>query len=229
MLDTPIYVSDQYNPHSLTREWGFVLASHRPAFSQCGADLRAGRIAIAREILGLLPNLEERNEFSRLPKNAGPVLTDIVDNDLTSLYSQIGSDILCLALLADVPLDRPLHITQSSLIGHWRWLRQVWSRLAIDEQAFTFMPEAQTHSLQDTPKSKIVDELAKGRFNTAISNLRSDFKSLSNNSDSAKNLELRLSFIKNLTLFCPLIGSELLYRLGHAPFGTNHHAKNSEE
>lgn len=229
MPDTPIYVSGQYNPHSLTREWGFVLALHRPALSQYGDDLRAGRLAIACEILGLLPAWEEQKDFPRQPKNAGPVSTDIIENNLAKLHSQIGSDILCLTLLADVPLDRPLHITQSSLIGHWRWLRQVWTKLAIGEQPFTFMPEAQTHSLRDTPKSKIVDELEKGRFNTAIANLRSDFKSLSNNSDSAKDLELRLSFITNLTLFCPLIGSELLYRLGHAPFGTNHHAKNSEE
>ncbi|WP_139834656.1 hypothetical protein [Thalassospira sp. MCCC 1A03138] len=205
------------------------MALHRPAFSKYGDDLHVGRLAIACEILGLLPAWEEQKDFPRQPKNAGPVSTDIIDNNLTKLHSQIGSDILCLSLLADVPLDRPLHITQNSLIGHWRWLRQVWTKLAIGEQAFTFMPEAQTHSLRNTPKSKIVDELEKGRFNTAIANLRSDFKSLSNNSDSAKNLELRLSFIKNLTLFCPLIGSELLYRLGHAPFGTNHHAKNSEE
>jgi hypothetical protein len=229
MPDTPIYVSDQYNPHSLIREWGFVLAVHRPTLSQYGDDLRAGRLAIAYEILDLLPTREKQYEFSRQPKNAGPVSTDIIENNLAKLHSQIGSDILCLTLLADVPLDRPLHITQSSLIGHWRWLRQVWTKLAIGEQAFTFMPEAQTHSLRDTPKSKIVDELAKGHFNTAIANLRSDFKSLSNNSDAAKDLELRLSFITNLTLFCPLIGSELLYRLGHAPFGTNHYAKNSEE
>lgn len=226
MPDAPIYVSDQYNPHSLIREWGFVLASHRPAFSKYGDDLRAGRLAIACEILGLLPAWEEQKDIPRQPKNAGPVSTDIIDNNLAKIHSQIGSDILCLTLLADVPLDRPLHITQSSLIGHWRWLRQVWTKLAIGEQTFTFMPEAH---LRDTPKSKIVDELEKGRFNTAIANLRSDFKSLSNNSDSAKDLELRLSFITNLTLFCPLIGSELLYRLGHAPFGTNHHAKNSEE
>lgn len=229
MPDTPIYVSDQYNPHSLTREWGFVLASHRPAFSKYGDDLRGGRLAIACEILSLLPACEEQKDFPRQPKNAGPVSTDIIDNNLAKLHSQIGSDILCLTLLADVPLDRPLHITQSNLIGHWRWLRQVWTKLATAEQTFTFMPEAQPQSLQNTPKSKMVDQLAKGRFNTAIANLRCDFKSLSNNCDSAKDLELRLSFITNLTLFCPLIGSELLCRLGHAPFGTNHHAKYSEE
>ena len=222
IADTAVYVSQNYNPHSLTREWGFVLADIRPAFTFQNGDLRTARLDIAKDIQARLPK-----HVTSLPLHAGIVSTDTIDNDPASLHRQVGSDILCLTLLADVPLDRPLHITQSSLIGHWRWLRQVWAHLStqkVSEASGLESPEFQV-----SPKNDVIDEIAKGRFNTAIAALRSEFKSLPISQNASCDLDFRLSFIRNLTLFCPLIGTELLYRLGNPPYGTNHHAKDSEE
>ncbi|RCK35444.1 hypothetical protein TH9_01740 [Thalassospira xiamenensis] len=220
--DTLIYVSSNYNPHSLTCEWGFVLADIRPAFTFRNGDLRTARLDIAKDIQARLPE-----PVTSFPQHAGIVSTDIVDNDSASLHRQVGSDILCLTLLADVPLDRPLHITQSSLIGHWRWLRQVWTHLST--QKVSEASRLESPELQRSPKNDVIDEITRGRFNTAIAALRSEFKSLRLSQDASWDLDSRLSFIRNLTLFCPLIGTELLYRLGYEPYGTNHHAKDSEE
>lgn len=222
MTDTLLYVSQNYNPHSLAREWGFVLADLRPVFTLQNGDLRTARLDIAKDIQARLPK-----PVTDLPLHAGIVSTDSIDNDPASLHRQVGSDILCLTLLADVPFDRPLHITQNSLIGHWRWLRQVWAHLStqkVSEASGLESPE-----FQKSPKNDVIDEIAKGHFNTAIAALRSEFKSLRISQNASCDLDSRLSFIRNLTLFCPLIGTELLYRLGYAPYGTNHHAKDSEE
>ncbi|MFC4237652.1 hypothetical protein ACFOY8_20785 [Thalassospira xianhensis] len=222
MTDTPLYVSQNYNPHSLAREWGFVLADLRPVFTLQNGDLRTARLDIAKDIQARLPK-----PVKSLPRRAGMVSTDSIDNDPASLQRQVGSDILCLTLLADVPLDRPLHITQSSLIGHWRWLRQVWAHLST--QKVSEASGLESLEFQKSPKNDVIDEIAKGHFNTAIAALRSEFKSLRISQNASCDLDSRLSFIRNLTLFCPLIGTELLYRLGYAPDDTNHHAKDSEE
>lgn len=222
MTDTPLYVSQNYNPHSLAREWGFVLADLRPVFILKNGDLRNARLDIAKDIQARLPK-----PVKSLRCRAGMVSTDSIDNDPASLQRQVGSDILCLTLLADVPLDRPLHITQNSLIGHWRWLRHVWAHLS--SQKVSDASEAESPELQESPKNDVIDEIAKECFNTAIAALRSEFKGLRTSQNASCDLDSRLSFIRNLTLFCPLIGTELLYRLGYAPYGTNHHAKDSEE
>lgn len=222
MTNTSLYVSQNYNPHSLAREWGFVLADLRPVFTLKNGDLRTARLNIAKDMQARLPK-----PVTNLPLHAGIVSIDSIENDPASLHQQVGSDILCLTLLADVPFDRPLHITQSSLIGHWRWLRQVWAHLStqkVSEASGLESPE-----FQKSPKNDVIDEIAKGRFNTAIAALRSEFKSLPISQNASCDLDFRLSFIRNLTLFCPLIGTELLYRLSYAPYGTNHHAKDSEE
>ncbi len=222
MTDTLLYVSQNYNPHSLTREWGFVLTEIRPAFTFQNGDLRTARRDIAQDIQTRLPE-----PVTNLPQHAGIVSADIVDNDSASLHQQVGSDILCLTLLADVPLDRPLHVSQSSLVAHWRWLRHVWAHLSSQKVSETLKLESP--KLQKNTNNEVIDEIAKGRFNTAIAALRSEFKSLRISPDASCDIDSRLSFIRNLTLFCPLIGTELLYRLGYAPYGTNHHAKDSEE
>ncbi|KZB52388.1 hypothetical protein [Thalassospira xiamenensis] len=222
MTDTPLYVSQNYNPHSLTREWGFVLADICPAFTFQSGDLSTARLDIAKNIQASLPK-----PAANLPNHAGIVSTDTIDNDPASLHQQVGSDIICLTLLADVPFDHPLHITQSSLIGHWRWLRQVWTHLST--QKVSEASRLESPELQRSPKNDVIDEITRGRFNTAIAALRSEFKSLRFPQDASWDLDSRLSFIRNLTLFCPLIGTELLYRLGYEPYGTNHHAKDSEE
>ena len=224
--DTPLYVSQYYNPHSLAREWGFILAGLRPALTLQNGNLRAGRIAIAREIQTLLPATNNGPKPDAiLPPHAGSVSTDIIDNNLALLRQQVGSDILCLTLLADVPLDRPLHISQNSLIGHWRWLRQVWSQLASDKSS----PAILTPELSAFANSAVADKIAAGRFNIAIATLRQQFNTLRDSKDTLQIPGARLSFIQNLTLFCPFIGTELLYRLGHAPLGANRHAKDCEE
>lgn len=215
-------MSQNYNPHSLDREWGFILAGLRPALTLQNTDLRTARRAIAQEIQLLLPE-----SAACLPKQVGKVSTDTIGNDLASLRQQVGSDILCLTLLADVPLDRPLHISQSNLIGHWRWLRQVWAYL--DDSKISDASEAESIKVHVNPRNDVIDEIAKGRFNTAIAALRCEFKALRTSQNRSYSHDLRLSFIADLTLFCPLIGSALLYRSGYKPHATNHHAKDSEE
>ncbi len=224
--DTPLYVSQYYNPHSLAREWGFVLAELRPALTLQKGDLRPGRLAIAREIQALLPATNNGPKPAIiLPSHAGSVSTDLIDNDLALVRQQVGSDILCLTLLSDVPLDRPLHINQNSLIGHWRWLRQVWSQLASDKSS----PAILTPELSAFANSAVADKIVTGHFNTAIAALRQQFNTLRGSEDTLQTPGARLSFIQNLTLFCPFIGTELLYRFGHAPLGANRHAKDCEE
>jgi len=125
------------------------------------------------------------------------------------MYREVGLDVLTLSLLADVPIHRPLHLTQNSLVGHWRWLRQVWRLMAPLSDAaklHAHMSPAEVHH-------DILDALTQGRNNIAIALLRQSFQEIED-AGAAKWADSHQSFLANLTLFCPFIGTELLWRQG---------------
>ena len=135
------------------------------------------------------------------------------------MCQEVGLDVLTLALLADVPLHRPLLITQNSLIGHWRWLRLVWRTLA------DATPTSEcVKPMPVTPKSTfatLYPPLVAGRSNVAIANLRTMFQNLTARSETqsmqnslSESPDALHSFLANLTLFCPFIGYDLLCRHG---------------
>ncbi|OAZ15043.1 hypothetical protein TH15_04430 [Thalassospira profundimaris] len=109
---------------------------------------------------------------------------------------------MSLALLADVPAHRPLHLTQNSLIGHWRWLRDVWRVGSSRPNCSVTMPAQQ---------NAVTEALRNGKNNLAIAELRNLFKKVQQNPDNAG---LYISFLNSLSLFCPFIATELLWRQG---------------
>ena len=131
----------------------------------------------------------------------GKVTTDETVGNGAQLYHEVGFDIMSLALLADVPAHRPLHLTQNSLIGHWRWLRDVWRVGSSRPQCTATM---------DT-RNAVTEALRNGKNNLAIAELRNLFKKVLHHPD---NPELYISFLSSLSLFCPFIATELLWRQG---------------
>lgn len=196
LADDTLYISPEYNPHSLERDWGFfVLEQRSRVFESMSSGLADLRIA-------LCDTSRSGNQIHAL--RPAKVTTDALAENAEQLCSEVGLDVVSLALLADVPLPRPLHLTHNSLIGHWRWLRSVWR----------FSAELPQYGLQHSdpkPDPTISAFLTDGKNNLAVAALREKFKHLEQEGFAPEN---HLSFVSSLTLFCPFIGTELLWRQG---------------
>jgi len=97
-----------------------------------------------------------------------------------------------------------------ALLNHWRWLRDVWR-------------ETQSHPKYDATacqtRNSVSDALQNGKNNLAVAELRKMFKQVQHAPESDG---LYISFLNSLSLFCPFIGTELLWRQGridHDPHG----------
>lgn len=191
-----LYKSPEYNPHSLERDWGFFVREQRGLVCESIpsglADLRAA-----------LCNVDGTGNNVPAQKSA-KVTTDALAENAEQLCSEVGLDVVSLALLADIPLHRPLHLTHNSLIGHWRWLRSVW-RFSAE------LPHVAAETSGPKLDLTIRAFLADGKNNLAVAALRAKFKHLEQEGLDPENY---LSFVSSLTLFCPFIGTELLWRQG---------------
>ena len=196
LANDTLYISPEYNPHSLERDWGFFVRGQRElVFKSLTSGLADVRAALC--------NVHTTSTPQRTPTTA-KVTTDALTEGAEQLCDEVGLDVLSLALLADVPSHRPLHLTHNSLIGHWRWLRTVW-RFSSELPSFTMMQsDAQ-------PDPALISLLVEGKNNLAVATLREKFKQLEQETFSK---ERYLSFLGSLTLFCPFIGTELLWRQG---------------
>lgn len=196
LANDTLYMSPEYNPHSLERDWGFfVRRQSELVFKSMTSGLADVRAALC--------NVHTTASPQHVPTPA-IVTTDALNESAEQLCDEVGLDVLSLALLADVPLHRPLHLTHNSLIGHWRWLRTVW-RFSSELPGF-----AMTQS-DAQPDPALISLLTEGKNNLAIAALREMFKQLE---QEAFAPERYLSFLGSLTLFCPFIGTELLWRQG---------------
>lgn len=197
-----IYISPEFNPRSLHRAWGFILRSNRPEILEAPtgnlASLRVGIFTSVQAQIIPAPNQPT------LPKTHPKVTTDGLPDCSEQLCRDVGFDIISLALLADVPIHRPTHLTHSSLIGHWRWLRELWRCCA--NRAQTPQTTPATDDL-----NPVTNALLGGKNNLAIARLRSQFKQVE---AAPEDSALYHSFLANLTLFCPFTGTELLWRQG---------------
>lgn len=218
MSQDTLYISPEYNPHSLQRDWGFVVsAARRGVFEVMSENLTTVRAAL---YLSVLERLEPNSTVSPAPRyDPAKVTTDGMSDKGEQLYHEIGLDILTLALLADVPVHRPLHLTQNSHVGHWRWLREVWRHAALCPR-FAEVPHI---------PSAVTEALQSGKNNLAIAHLRDLFKKVQ---QKPEDPGLYISFLASLSLFCPFIGTELLWRQGRIKddppgrsSGTNGNAK----
>ena len=144
---------------------------------------------------------------SALPdQKPAKVTSDAVSDDAEQIYREVGLDTLALALLADVPVHRPLHLTHNNLIGHWRWLRQVWRTCA-------YLPRVADPVTLMEMQPDVIAAIQQGRNNTAIALLRQSFQQLiaDGNVETGTGYQ---TFLANLSVFCPFIGTELLWRQG---------------
>lgn len=200
MSQGTLYISPEYNPHSLQRDWGFVVSVERSdVFEVIPESLATIRAALYCSVVAASPL-----DFSPPPSQPccpAKVTTDVTVGNGEQLCREVGFDIMSLALLADVPAHRPLHLTQNSLIGHWRWLRDVW-RVGLS------CPQCK--ATMDT-RNAVTEALRKGKNNLAIAELRNLFKKVLHHPD---NPGLYISFLNSLSLFCPFIATELLWRQG---------------
>ncbi|MBP3125463.1 hypothetical protein [Thalassospira sp. ER-Se-21-Dark] len=200
MSQGTLYISPEYNPHSLQRDWGFVVSvDRRDVFEVIPESLATIRTALYFSIVEASP-LDCSPPSSQHDRPA-KVTTDESLGNGAQLYHEVGFDIMSLALLADVPAHRPLHLTQNSLIGHWRWLRDVWRVGSSRPQCTATM---------DT-RNAVTEALRSGKNNLAIAELRNLFKKVQQEPDNAG---LYISFLNSLSLFCPFIATELLWRQG---------------
>ena len=199
------YISPEYNPHALQRDWGFLVSAERhELFEAMHKGLSAFRAVLCRSII---QHAAEGSKVSdAMPGHSVKVTSEGIAQEGKQLYREVGLDVMTLALLADVPAHRPLHLTQNSLIGHWRWLRDVWretqSRPKYDATAF---------QTQDA----VSDALQNGKNNLAVAELRKMFKEVQHAPEND-------GLLNSLSLFCPFIGTELLWRQGridHDPLG----------
>lgn len=206
-----LYISPEYNPHSLHCDWGFFMRTQMPHIHQ--ALTHGGNLGTLRQ--ALFDTAKARTTPSRaqdkpiaIPPGPKPanVSTEAVSDDAAQLYRDVGLDTLALALLADVPINRPLHLTHNNLVGHWRWLRQVWRSCAS-------VPRITTAPIPAKPQHDIVTALWQGRNNTAIALLRQSFQQLISNRQVQSGNSYQ-TFLASLTVFCPFIATELLWRHG---------------
>lgn len=196
LANDTLYISPEYNPHSLERDWGFFVRGQRELIFK---SLTSG----LTDVRAALYNVHTSATPQRVPTPA-KVTTDVLTESAEQLCDEVGLDLLSLSLLADTPLHRPLHLTHNSLIGHWRWLRTVW-RFSVGIPDFATVPsDAQ-------PDPALISLLTEGKNNLAIAALREKFKQLEQEAFAPEHY---LSFLGSLTLFCPFIGTELLWRQG---------------
>lgn len=203
-----IYISPQYNPHSLERDWGFLVwPDYLDGFALDTKSLASLRVWLFDKIMqSTVPDHRSRKVSQSHPAT---VSTDGLSHNPGQLCRDVGLDILTLALLADVPIHRPHTLTQNSLVGHWRWLREVW-RHGQDRPAI-LCDEAARQS------TELIDALTSGKNNLAVAHLRDSFKRAQSTPEDSGAY---LSFLYGLTLFCPFIATELLWRQGrinHTP------------
>ncbi|HAI31379.1 MAG TPA: hypothetical protein DCM48_17895, partial [Thalassospira sp.] len=119
------YISPEYNPHALQRDWGFLVSAVRhELFEVMHTSLGTFRAMLCGSVLQHAA--EDSKVSGAMPGYPAKVTSEGIAQEGKQLYREVGLDIMTLALLADVPAHRPLHLTQHSLIGHWRWLRDVW-------------------------------------------------------------------------------------------------------
>ncbi|WP_417835476.1 hypothetical protein [Thalassospira tepidiphila] len=202
MSQATLYISSEYNPHSLQRDWGFVVsAERRDVFEVILENLETIRTALYCSVVAAASLDLSPRPSKPQPYRPAKVTTDESVGNGAQLYHEVGFDIMSLALLADVPAHRPLHLTQNSLIGHWRWLRDVW-RIASSRPRFTEAMES---------RNTTTEVLKTGKNNLAIAELRNLFKKVQQEPDNAG---LYISFLGSLSLFCPFIATELLWRQG---------------
>ncbi|MDG4718582.1 MULTISPECIES: hypothetical protein [Thalassospira] len=211
MTDYTLYISPEYNPHSLARDWGFFVREKNPKIQAILTP--HGNLGALRQVLFehakacVATSRNQKNPATiRLGNKPAKVSTDTVSDDPEQLYREVGLDTLSLALLADVPIHRPLHLTHNNLVGHWRWLRQVW-RLCSTVPLLTAEPMASEVQFD------VIEEVWQGRNNTAIALLRSSFQQLISSTGAPQPNDYQ-TFLANLTVFCPFIGTELLWRQG---------------
>jgi len=201
MSQGTFYISPEYNPHSLQRDWGFVVSvERRNVFAVMPESLTTIRTALYCSAVAASPL-----DFSPPPAQhcrPAKVATYGSLGNGQQLYHEVGFDIMSLALLADVPAHRPLHLTQNSLIGHWRWLRDVWRVGSLRPNCSVTMPSQQ---------NAVTEALRNGKNNLAIAELRNLFKKMQ---QDPNNPGLYISFLNSLSLFCPFIATELLWRQG---------------
>jgi hypothetical protein len=200
MSQATLYISSEYNPHSLQRDWGFIVSAERSdVFEVIPESLTTVRASLYWSVVA--PSPLNLSPPPSQPYRPAKVTTDETVGNGAQLYHEVGFDIMTLALLADVPAHLPLRITQSSLIGHWRWLRGVWRESANRPRFNDLQP----------PRSAVTECLQTGKNNLAIAELRNLFKKVLHHPDNA---ELYISFLNSLSLFCPFIATELLWRQG---------------
>ncbi|KJE34194.1 hypothetical protein UF64_17565 [Thalassospira sp. HJ] len=200
MSKDTVYISPEYNPHSLQRDWGFLVCKqHSEIIDTLPENLSELRTRLHASLVSQFVLNDEKAHL--IACAAAKVTADGFASNGSSLYNEVGLDILTLALLADVPAHRPLHLTQNSLIGHWRWLRDVWRYCAKHPQC-----DAPPH-----PHNTVTTALQGGKNNLAIAQLRDLFKKVQ---QVPNDSGLYISFISSLSLFCPFIGTELLWRQG---------------
>lgn len=123
------YISPQYNPHSLERDWGFLVwPRYLDGFELDTHGLAALRVRMFDKIIQSIMS----DTRSRVISHSHPAIVsaDGLSQNTAQLCRDVGLDILTLALLADVPIHRPLTLNHNSLVGHWRWLREVWRHRA---------------------------------------------------------------------------------------------------
>lgn len=202
------YISPEFNPHTLQRDWGLFLRRNRPEiFEAASGNLSSLRATLFQSVQRQILSASTQPSSPALPSKVttGKVTTDNLPNQSDQLCRDVGFDITSLALLADVPIHRPIHLTQNSLIGHWRWLREIWRGCA------NRAPAAHVNPAGPSAPNLVTDALLSGKNNLAIARLRSQVKQLE---AAPRDMALYHSFLANLTLFCPFVGTELLWRQG---------------
>ena len=178
MSQDTLYISSEYNPHSLQCDWGFIVsAERRDVFEVIPDSLATIRTALYFSVLKASPP-----DFSPPPSqrdHPAKVKTDETVGNGAQLYHEVGFDIMSLALLAD----------------------DVW-RVGYSRPQFT--------ATMDT-RNAVTEVLRNGKNNLAIAELRNLFKKVQ---QGPHNAELYISFLSSLSLFCPFIATELLWRQG---------------
>lgn len=211
MTGHTLYISPEYNPHSLERDWGFFMRAQYPEiYAGLARSLDDMRLILFARIANILASTGKAENLQANTGQVAPkVTTDAIAKSSVCVYDEVGLDTLSLALLADVPIHRPLHLSHNSLVGQWRWLRQVWRHCV----PLTYPSRPDTGLEKFEPHPEIVEAIRQGRNNAAIALLRQSFQKLDSGQSDKTGIRYQ-TFLANLTLFCPFIGTELLWRQG---------------
>ncbi|MCC9621186.1 hypothetical protein LPB41_05725 [Thalassospira sp. MA62] len=240
MAEQSGYISAQYNPHSLKRDWGLIVYDYlRPGIRDCGESQTLG--TLRHTLFGTIraqvnsihlpsvtcsqsPDLSPSSQVHQSLQIPKVMFEDSGMDDgsisVKQLIDEVGLDTLTLALLGDVPLHRSLNLGQNALVGHWRWLRLVWRQFA-RPPGFADLPDnAPPPATPDfnqiqthvtaLASAELIDLVVGGRNNLAVAYLHHSFQQLPAPAD--KITSKHQSFLANLALFCPFIGLELLWQ-----------------